>query len=234
MPVVLSLFVSLAISLCHFDIFSFLEDADVDIVMLFISNCHLASREHAACGLGVRPKLPSFLVELEPEERCRGGHCPALHPDTLSETHRPFPGQVRFTSPYILLERGYALKCSLVPSCWGSPYPHMIQPILCLPLSRQEPGEREKEASSTGCGEGLEAAGSLRQRWRQEHATVFGVEPEECGLGRRDVLGFMLYKHLMRHLVGIYVSQRRVRVCELVFKYSVVFQSISVLQLFII
>lgn len=43
---------------------------------------------------------------------------------------------------------------------------------------------------------------------------MFGVKPEEYGLGRRDVLGFMLYKHLMKHLVGISVSQRRVKVCE--------------------
>lgn len=213
MPVVFSLFVSLAISPL---VFFHSVKTQTWILLYYWSVIVIwQGREHAACGLGVHPKLPSFLVELGPEEHCRGGHCLALlHPNTLSETQRPFPGQLKFSSPYILLERDYALKCSLIPCCWGSPYSHMIQPVLCLPLSRQEPGEGGKEASSPGCGEGLEAAGSLRQHWRQEDATVFGVEPEEYGLGRRYVLGFMLCKHLMKHLVGISVSQRRVKVCE--------------------
>jgi len=57
--------------------------------------------EHIACGLGVHPKLPSPLVELESGERCRSAHCLALlHLKTLSEAHRPVPAKVG----YILLK----------------------------------------------------------------------------------------------------------------------------------
>lgn len=68
----------------------------------------------------------------------------------------------------------------------------MIQPDLCLPLDKQETGRWEEDcwqketrpAARVVAGVLRHQEASLRQHQKQEDATAFGVEPEECGLGR--------------------------------------------------
>lgn len=61
---------------------------------------------------------------------------------TCLEWHRLDPGQAKLRS-HTLLERDYALMCPLGLYSWQSPYSHVTQPDLCLPLNSQEMGERK-------------------------------------------------------------------------------------------
>ena len=199
MPVMLSFLVPLTISLCPFGIFlSFLGGSDMYVITLLISGFHLG-RYGAHCLWLGGPSKAAF-------SSCWAGVWRALQKCTLPCSAAPkdlergaqaSPGQ-GWLHPS---ERGDDLKHWLVLYCWGSPCSLTIQPDLCLPLGRQERGKggerivgRRKRGQQPGSSLRVwrwqEAI--LRQHWRQEGAAMFGVEPEEHGLGKKRCARFHL------------------------------------------
>lgn len=188
--------------------------------MLLISSSCLGRYGACCLWLGVPSKTAFF--------PCWAGVLRVLQKCTLPRSAAPrhlewVPSQAKISSPCILLGGDYALEYALTLYCWGSPYSHVIQPDLCLPVDRQGTGRWEEDFWQKGTRPAAWALGSicrqqeahLRQHWRQEGATTFGVEPEERGLGKRDVLGFVLYKHFMKCLMGICLLQEGLKYVRL-------------------